>query len=133
MKNKSLTMKRKSGFTLIEMLITIAVMGVIVAIALPQYSKYVARSRQQDAKAQLMAVRQAQEIYKLQYGTYTTITANLSGWKGTSGRYTFAVTAAAATTFSASATGNIDGDSTNDVWTMDQDGSLLNTSNDVDN
>jgi prepilin-type N-terminal cleavage/methylation domain-containing protein len=126
-------MKRKNGFTLIEMLITIAVMGVIVAIALPQYSKYVAKSRQQDAKAQLMAVQQAQEIYKLQYGTYTTITANLSGWKAISGRYTFAVTAAAATTFSASATGNIDGDATSDVWTMDQDGSLLNTSNDVDN
>ena len=126
-------MKRKSGFTLIEMLITIAVMGAIVMIALPQYSKYVAKSRQQDAKAQLMAVQQAQEIYKLQYGTYTTVTANLSGWKATSGRYTFAVTAAAATTFNASATGNIDGDATDDVWTINQDGSLLNTSNDVDN
>ena len=126
-------MKRKNGFTLIELLITIAVMSVIVMIALPQYSKYVAKSRQQEAKAQLMAVRQAQEIYKFQSGTYTTVTANLSGWKGTSGRYTFALTAAGAATFSASATGNIDSDATNDVWTIDQDGSLLNTSNDVDN
>lgn len=124
---------KKDGFTLIELLITIAVMGIIVMIALPQYSKYVAKSRQQDAKAQLMAVRQAQEIYKVQYGTYTTATANLSGWKGTSGKYTFAVTAATATTFSASATGNIDGDATDDVWTIDQDGNLLNTTNDVDN
>jgi prepilin-type N-terminal cleavage/methylation domain-containing protein len=124
---------KKDGFTLIELLITIAVMGIIVMIALPQYSKYVAKSRQQDAKAQLMAVRQAQEIYRVQYGAYTTATANLSGWKSTSGRYAFAVTAAASTTFSASATGNIDGDATNDVWTIDQDGNLLNTSNDVDN
>ena len=126
-------MKRKNGFTLIELLITIAVMSLIVAIALPQYSKYVAKSRQQEAKAQLMAVRQAQEIYKLQYSAYTSVTANLSGWKGTSGSYTFAVTAAGAATFAASATGNIDNDGTNDVWTMDQDGNLLNTSNDVDN
>ncbi len=65
-------MKRKNGFTLIELLVTIAVMSTIVVIALPQYSKYVAKSRQQDAKGQLMAIRQAQEIYKLQYGTYTT-------------------------------------------------------------
>jgi len=125
--------KRKSGFTLIELLVTIAVMSAIVMIALPQYSKYVAKSRQQDAKAQLMAVRQAQEIYKVQYGSYTAATASLSGWKGTSGKYTFAVTAATATAFSASATGNIDSDGTNDVWTMDQDGNLINTSNDVDN
>ncbi len=124
---------KKQAFTLIELLITIAVMGIIVMVALPQYSKYVAKSRQQDAKAQLMAVRQAQEIYKVQYGGYTTATANLSGWKSASGRYTFAVTAATATAFSASATGNIDSDATNDVWTMDQDGNLVNTSNDVDN
>jgi prepilin-type N-terminal cleavage/methylation domain-containing protein len=126
-------MKRKCGFTLIEMLITIAVMGAIVMIALPQYSRYIAKSRQQDAKGQLMAIRQAQEIYKLQYGTYTTVTAVLTGWRSTAGRYTFAVTAADATTFSASATGNVDTDATNDVWTMDQDGNLVNTTNDVDN
>ena len=126
-------MKRKNGFTLIEMLITIAIMSIIVAIALPLYSTYVAKARQQDAKGQLMAIRQAQEIYKLQYGAYTTVTAGLSGWQGTLGRYTFAVTAANATTFSASATGNIDSDATNDVWTMDQDGNLLNTTNDVNN
>jgi prepilin-type N-terminal cleavage/methylation domain-containing protein len=126
-------MKRKSGFTLIEMLITIAVMGAIAVIALPQYSKYVAKSRQQDAKGQLMAIRQAQEVYKLQYGSYTTATVGLSGWVNTLGSYTFAITAADTTTFSASATGNIDGDATLDVWTIDQDGAMPNTTNDVDN
>jgi type IV pilus assembly protein PilE len=126
-------MKTKSAFTLIELLITIAVMCTIVVIALPQYSSYIAKSRQQDAKGQLMAIRQAQEVYKLQYGAYTAVTASLTGWQNTLGKYTFAVTAAGATTFSASATGNIDNDGTNDVWTMDQDGYLVNTSNDVDN
>ncbi len=126
-------MKRKNGFTLLEMLITIAVMSTIVVIALPQYSKYVAKSRQQDAKGQLMAIRQAQEIYKLQYGTYTSVIGSLSGWQNTAGKYTFAITGASATTFSASATGNIDSDATDDVWTIDQDGNLLNTSNDLDN
>jgi prepilin-type N-terminal cleavage/methylation domain-containing protein len=126
-------MKRKSGFTLIELLVTIAVMGAIAVIALPQYSKYVAKARQQDAKGQLMAIRQAQEVYKLQYGTYTTATGSLSGWVNTLGRYTFAITGADATTFGASATGNIDGDATLDVWTIDQDGAMPNTTNDVDN
>jgi prepilin-type N-terminal cleavage/methylation domain-containing protein len=126
-------MKRQNGFTLIEMLVTIAVMSLIVVIALPQYSRYVAKARQPDAQGQLMAIRQAQEIYKLQYGTYTSATAGLSGWQNTVGRYTFTITAASATTFGASATGNIDSDATNDVWTIDQDGTLLNTTNDVIN
>ena len=115
------------------MLVTIAVMSAIAVIALPQYSRYVAKSRQPDAQGQLMAIRQAQEIYKLQYGTYTSATGALSGWQDTVGRYTFAITAATATTFGASATGNIDSDATLDVWTIDQDGALLNTTNDVNN
>ncbi len=126
-------MKRIRGFTLIEMLVTIAVMSALVVIALPQYSKYVAKARQPDAKGQLMAIAQAQEIYKLQYGTYTAVTGDLPGWVDTLGRYTFAITSATATAFSATATGNIDSDATNDVWTIDQDGALLNTTNDVDN
>jgi prepilin-type N-terminal cleavage/methylation domain-containing protein len=125
--------KRDRGFTLIELLITIAVMSVLVMISLPLYGKYVAKSRQQEAKTQLMAIRQAQEVYKLQYGSYCLVATNLSGWKSTAGKYTMALTGASATAFSASATGNIDSDATNDVWTVDQDGNLLNTTNDVDN
>jgi prepilin-type N-terminal cleavage/methylation domain-containing protein len=125
-------MRKNNGFTLIEMLVTVAVMSAIVVIALPQYSRYVAKARRPDAQGQLMAIRQAQEIYKLQYGTYTTATGALSGWQNTVGKYTFAIIAADATTFSASATGNIDGDATNDVWTIDQDGALNNTTNDLD-
>lgn len=108
-----------------------AIMAIIALIALPGYSKYVARARQQDAKSQLMAIRQAQEIYKLQYGSYTANTALLSGWVGTLNKYTFSVTAADATTFTARGTGNIDGDATSDVWQIDQSGTMTNTTDDV--
>ena len=81
----------------------------------------------------MMVIRQAQEVYKLQYGSYCLVATNLSGWKGTAGKYAMALTGASAATFSASATGNIDTDATSDVWTIDQDGNLLNTTNDVDN
>ena len=121
------------GFTLIELLITMAILAIVVSIALPTYTRYVARARQEDARVQLTAIRQAQEIYKLQYTTYTNQIALLSGWKTTSGRYTFSVTAFGPATFAAQATGNIDGDVTQDVWTMDQDGNLLNTTDDVRN
>ncbi len=126
-------MKRKSAFTLIELLITIVVMGIIVALALPQYTGYVAKSRQQDAKGQLMAIRQIEEIYKLQYGTYTADTAALgTEWRDTVGRYAFAITAADATTFTATATGNIDDDATNDVWSINENGNPQSVTNDLD-
>lgn len=123
---------RHNGFTLIELLITIAIMGALAVIALPQYSRYVAKARQQDAKAQLMAVQQAQEVYKLQYGSYTSTVSALTGWKATQGRYTFSITSATAGAFAAQASGNIDGDATNDMWTINQDGTLSNTTNDID-
>jgi prepilin-type N-terminal cleavage/methylation domain-containing protein len=119
------------GFTLTELLIAMAIVAILAFIAVPSYSRYVAKSRQQDAKSQLMAIRQAQEIYKLQYGSYTTNTTLLSGWLGTLNRYNFSVTAADATTFTAKATGNIDGDATNDVWQIDQSGTMTNTTDDV--
>ena len=124
--------KQGAGFTLIELLIALVITGILAAVALPLYTKYVAKSRQADAKAQLTAIRQAEEIFKFQNGTYTTTTASLSGWKTTVGSYTFSITAADATTFSARALGNIDTDATIDKWTMDQDGALINVVNDVD-
>jgi type IV pilus assembly protein PilE len=125
------SLNRIRGFTLVELLITVVIVGVIAAIALPMYTRYVATARQQDAKAQLTAVRQAQEIYKLQYGGYTNDTSLLSGWQSTLGKYTFSITSATATLFTAQASGNIDSDATLDVWTINESGSLLNTTNDV--
>jgi Tfp pilus assembly protein PilE len=110
-----------------------AVMAIVISVSLPMYTRYVARSRQEDARVQLTAIRQAQEMYKLQHGAYTNQTALLSGWKATSGRYAFSITGFGPAIFTAQATGNIDGDSTQDVWTMDQDGNLVNTMDDVKN
>jgi prepilin-type N-terminal cleavage/methylation domain-containing protein len=124
---------RRSGFTLVEVLVALAILGILAVIAAPSYMKYVARGRQADAKTQLTAIRQAQEIYKLQHGTYTTGTGALSGWKSSQGRYTFSVTSATTTAFTAQASGNIDGDATTDVWTMNQDGTLTNVTNDTEN
>jgi len=61
MKNSADQMKserRNSGFTLIELMIVIAIVGVLAAIALPSYSNYVKRSQRADARAQLLQAAQ---------------------------------------------------------------------------
>ena len=58
------------GFSLIELLITVAIIGILAVIAVPMYSDYVARSRQADGQAKLMQVAQDLERCYTQYSKY---------------------------------------------------------------
>jgi type IV pilus assembly protein PilE len=61
---------RHSGFTLIELMITVAVVGILTAIALPNYSAYAERSRRADGKAALLAAAQWLERSSTMSGVY---------------------------------------------------------------
>jgi type IV pilus assembly protein PilA len=61
---------KQQGFTLIELMIVVAVIGVLAAVALPQYQKYVAKSEAASALATLSGLRTNIETYTLEEGVF---------------------------------------------------------------
>ena len=59
-----------SGFSLVELIVVVAIVGILVAIAIPQYNQYLIRSNKAAAKAVLMEIASRQEQYVVQNRGY---------------------------------------------------------------
>jgi type IV pilus assembly protein PilE len=86
-----LSLKRKSaGFTLIEVMITVAVIGILSAIALPSYTDYIRRGKTQEATSGLANMRVKMEQYyqdNRTYASYVDASCAQAGVAVLSGKY----------------------------------------------
>lgn len=64
--------KKNSGFTLIEVLIVVAILGILMSIAVPAYTEYILRAHRATAQQFLLDVAQRQEQYLLDNRRYAT-------------------------------------------------------------
>ena len=81
--------RKNRGFTLIEVMIVVAIIGILSAIALPSYNEYIRRGHRADARAGLLQAQQWLERASTATGVYpTTLPAALTWTADTSKRYT---------------------------------------------
>jgi len=63
------------GFTLIEVMITVAIIGILAAVAYPSYTGYIAKGNRAEGRAAVMKMLQDQERYFTQMNTYVVVDA----------------------------------------------------------
>lgn len=70
LKSRSLS-KNKKGFSLVELMVVVAIIGILAVIGIPQYQKFMAKARQVEAKTHLNSIFQAEASFFTEYNTYT--------------------------------------------------------------
>lgn len=99
-------MKQQKGFTLIELMITVAIIGILVSVAYPSYTSYIRRGKITDAHAALADYRIKLEQYYQDNRNYGTAGSDCVATAPSSTYFNITCTANTAQTFTATAASN---------------------------
>ncbi len=129
--------KSQKGFTLIELMIVVAIIGILAAIAIPNFIRFQLKAKTSEGKVNIAAIRTAEEAYFSEFGTYVTAAVSPVNYGGTTktvfvdaggfgnigwapeGQVFFnyeVVTSTNGTAYVAAAAADIDGNGTAQAW-----------------
>ena len=139
----------QKGFTLIELMIVVAIIGILAAIAIPNFLSYQLRAKRAEAPTNLKAIKVSEESYRAEYDTYVALTPSPAagpgagikvawadaggfatvGWSPSGDVYgQYSTTAAAATTWAGLAQTDCDGDAAPTTFVCSQAAEVSMTS-----
>lgn len=136
---------RQKGFTLIELMIVVVIIGILAALAIPRFSAATVKTRQGEAKLVLKNICTMQMTYRVESPTNAYFTSgevgsatnqnafiNLGVVIPQNALYSYTIVPSGAY-YVATATADLDGDGYDDIWTIDQTGVLTPVQNDATN
>lgn len=81
------TLRNAKGFTLIELMIVVVIIGILAAIAIPRFSNVSKNAKESEAAPILKQIRNLQLAYYQRYDQYQTNLNNLPGWADPQAKY----------------------------------------------
>ncbi|GAA3547197.1 type IV pilin protein [Zobellella aerophila] len=107
-------MQKSTGFTLIELMIVVAIMAILASVAYPSFSAYLLKSNRIEAIQALYSMQLEQEEWRISHQTYATTSQASATFLPTHADYTFTVSGASASDYELIATAKTGSSQLND-------------------